>query len=256
MVRTDWVCKVPEVMANDKTGQPHRIVFPAERFKAANVGLFPADRKLADIPGYVDETDAAERLVGTWAGWSTPNDFLDPINGPGIMHCCTGNAARTLYYIWDSIVVPEGHRARINLLLNRVSPWLDLSSYLPYSGRVDLKIKKVTAVALRIPQWSRRDDVRCTVNGTPKPFKWSGNYLEVEGLSAGDAVTVMFPQVERRLWRMIGENIYHLMMKGDTVVEIDPQGELYPLYQRASYKQDLAPFKKKPRFACAQKIRW
>ncbi len=102
--------------------------------------MFPAERKLANTAGYVDETDAADRLAGTWAGWSTPNDFLDPVNGPGIMHCCTGNAARPLYYIWDSIVVPEGNLIRINLLLNRVSSWVDVFSHLPYAGRVDLKM--------------------------------------------------------------------------------------------------------------------
>ena len=57
----------------------------------------------------------------------------------------------------------------------------------------------------------------------------------MERLADGDAVTVTFPQSETRLFRMMGENIYHLTMKGDTVIEIDPEGELYPLYQRSRY---------------------
>ena len=256
MLRTDWVSKVPEVMANDKSGQSHRAVFPVTGRRAEDAGLFPAEHELSKTPGYVDETDAAERLVGTWAGWATANDFLDPVNGPGIMHCCTGNAARTLYTIWDSIVVREANSVRINLLLNRVSPWLDVDSHLPYEGRVDVRIKKATAIALRIPKWTRRDEVRCVVNGATRPARWAGNYVELDGLAEGDTVVISFPQSETRVFRMIGENIYHLTMRGDTVIEIDPQGELYPLYQRSHFRQSSAPLSRKKRFVSSETIRW
>ena len=172
------------------------------------------------------------------------------------MHCCTGNAARALFYVWDSIVVPEAGCVRINLLLNRASPWVDVDSHLPYEGRVCLHIKKAPTIALRIPQWTRREEVRCKVNDAPRAFQWAGNYIEIRGLTPGDTVCVTFPQFETQFFRMIGENIYRLTMRGDTVIEIDPEGELYPLYQRSAFRQKSAPLRKKTRFVTSETIRW
>ena len=39
-----------------------------------------------------------------------------------------------MYYAWDSIVTQSGNEVRVNLHLNRASPWLDVHSHLPYEG--------------------------------------------------------------------------------------------------------------------------
>ena len=79
------------------------------------------------------ESTEIERAIGSFAGWALPNDW-----GKASMHmCCTGNAGRTLYWIWDSILIRKDDRVKVNLLLNRASPWLDVDSYLPYQGKVE-----------------------------------------------------------------------------------------------------------------------
>ena len=60
------------------------------------------------------------------------------------MHCCTGNAAQTVYYLWKSMMQSDDERLRINLLLNRASTAADVYSYVPYEGRVDVKVKQAT----------------------------------------------------------------------------------------------------------------
>ena len=60
-----------------------------------------------------------------------------------IMQCCNGNSIRALYYLWEHILDYQDGRLRVNLLLNRPSPWADLHSHIPYQGQVDVKIKKV-----------------------------------------------------------------------------------------------------------------
>ena len=37
---------------------------------------------------WMDETDAVERAVGSWAGWAMPHDARHP----SLMQCCAGNA--------------------------------------------------------------------------------------------------------------------------------------------------------------------
>ena len=95
---------------------------------------------------------------------------------------------------------------------------------------MDLRIKKVEGIALRIPQWARRGDVRCTVNGASRQVRWSGNYIELSGLDGAD-----------RLGKQDSRS-------DDTIIEIDPKSELYPLCQRDFYRQPAAPLRRKTRF--------
>ena len=198
------------------------------------------------------ESTEIERAVGVFAGWSMPNDW-----GSAAMHyCCTGNAGRTLYWIWDSILTKEAGKIQVNLLLNRASPWLDVDSHLPYEGKVELKIKEAEEVAVRIPEWTDRQEVSCKVNGQAQEFAWSGNYVEVGDLKRGDRVSVEFPMREKTFFRVISGFPYKLTIKGNSVVEIDPKGKLHPLYLRDRYKQGKAPLKKVTRFVYRNTLLW
>jgi len=125
-------------------------------------------RKLEKRPVAFNETSekAAERSIGGFAGWPSAGDW-DPYDG-GIMNCCTGNAARAIYYVWENIIDYKKNQLRINLLLNRVSPWADIYSHIPYKGQVDIKIKKTCAsVAVRLPEWIEKgsQSVKCEIDG-------------------------------------------------------------------------------------------
>ena len=191
-------------------------------------------------------------MVGSWAGWATANDGRHL----ALMQCCIGNAGRSMYYVWDSIVTREGEGARVNLLLNRASRWVDVDSHLPYEGRVTLQVKEAERIAVRIPEWSERGEVRCKVNDREQAFSWSGSYMEVEGLEEGDRMEVEFPIRERSVYKEIGESPYEMTIKGNTVVGIDPPGSIYPLYEREHYRQGKAPLKTVSRFVSRDAILW
>ena len=55
-----------------------------------------------------------ERAVGSWAGWATANDGMYI----ALMQCCVGNAGRSMYYVWDSVLTREVDEVRVNLHLN------------------------------------------------------------------------------------------------------------------------------------------
>jgi len=60
----------------------------------------------------------AKRNLGGFAGWASGNEWA---LRTGIIHCCTRNSTRSLYYIWENIVECEGDEFQVNLLLNRAS---------------------------------------------------------------------------------------------------------------------------------------
>ena len=112
-----------------------------------------------------------------------------------------------MYYLWEHILSFEVGTLRVNLLFNRASAWCDIHSYIPYEGRVDLKIKKSCERTLvRMPEWiaGGSQQVSCEVNGRPRSIQWQGRYVEVGYAKPGDTITVKFPISERTVQETIG----------------------------------------------------
>ena len=194
-----------------------------------------------DTP-YPDTDNVLERSVGSFLGWMRANEgFVRERNEDGemkltrkgIMHCCTANGARTLYCVWDSIVQRcDDGSTTVNFLLNRASPWLDVASWLPVDGHVQLTIKDAPKVYVRMSEWVDLQAVTVTVNGEAADFSLDGPMVCLEGLAPGDVVDIRFPVLERTLHRVIGEIPFRLDMRGANVVAIEPRGITYPLFDR------------------------
>ncbi len=198
----------------------------------------------------------AERNIGAFAGWASANEWATLI---GIQQCCLGNSARALYYVLESIVQSQGNKLRVNLLLNRATPWVDLYSYIPYQGRVELKFKKPSAkVLVRAPEWIKSGNhaMGCQVNGTKRNCHWQGRYLDSGHAVPGDQFVVTFPIAERTVKETIGDVPYTLTIKGNTVTSIDPPGQIGALYNRAYFRQEEAPFRKVKRFLPEETFVW
>ena len=61
----------------------------------------PKPQKRGLIAFHETDDNVAERNLGAFAGWPSANDWT--MFG-GIQHCCTGNGARAIYYIWENIL--------------------------------------------------------------------------------------------------------------------------------------------------------
>lgn len=209
-------------------------------------------------PIFPNETSerVAERCLGGFGGWLSGSDWATRM---GLMHCCTGNATRTLYYIWEQMVEREEGTLRVNLLLNRASPWADVHSYLPYEGRVDLKVKQeCERLLIHAPEWVEENggQLQLRIGDQPRTVAWRGRYVDAGPARAGDLVTMTFPQREYLIKEQLGDNIYVLTMKGSTVVDIEPPGRHCPLFQRAHYRQNQARWRRVRRFVPEQRLHW
>ncbi|MFN8005667.1 MAG: glycoside hydrolase family 127 protein [Terriglobia bacterium] len=202
-----------------------------------------------------------ERNIGAFAGLSTGNDFnvYAPDHDSSIVHCCTGNSMRTLYYIWENMLGYDREALQIHLLMNRASAWADVYSHIPYQGRVDIKVKKpLKNIALRIPEWIRTSspEVSVLVNGQKSYSHWEGRYLHLGSMPPGKVISVTFPTPEKEVKETIGNVPYTLRLKGNTVVSIDPPGKNGPLYQRNYYLAQQAPLRKVERFVPEEFVVW
>ena len=198
----------------------------------------------------------AERNLGAFAGWATPNEWDLKW---GIQHCCTGNATRALYYIWEHILSVNEDGVSLHLLLNHASPAADIYSYIPSDGRVDLSMKQSSRqVRVRMPEWISDGDtqVACSVNDLPRAFTWEGRYLNLGAVNAGDRISVTFPITERTVREVIAGNPYTLTIKGNTVVAVDPPGTQCPTYQREHYRTGPVQWKQVTRFVTDEELYW
>jgi hypothetical protein len=150
------------------------------RFKAANKGVLPKqeihDRVL-------------ERTVGAF-GHVIGARYQSPM----MMHCCTGNCCQALYYAWDGIVRREGSdTVTINMWLNRRTPWVDVQSWQPHSGRLAVQNKGMAQISVRKPGWAARRNLRCQVNGSDVEPKWVANRMLFSGLKGNELITIECP---------------------------------------------------------------
>jgi hypothetical protein len=174
--------------------------------------------------------------------------------------CCSPWGNLGITYAWEGTLRYADGVARVNLLLNRASPWMDIDSYLPYEGKVVLRNKSAREALARIPLWVDKKAVGCRVGERVVRPEWFGDYLRVQGLRTGDVVTIEFPVAQRvERWTSPGPNlplakgtIYTVKFRGNTVVELSPP--LAPgswLYQNRpeKYKATVAPMKRMTRYA-------
>jgi hypothetical protein len=188
-----------------------------------------------------------ERNLGAFASHAGPNDW-DGRDYPGIAHCCTANGCKTLFWVWERLLTYDDGKLKVNLLMNRASPWADVDSYIPYKGRVDVKVKQPLQLSIRIPEWVTPDQAHCEIDGQDRKLSWDGRYAVVGNVDKGDIVKLTFPISERTDEVWIEKRPYKIVRKGNEVVSIDPPGEQFPLYQRDYYRSDKPRMREVTRF--------
>ena len=203
--------------------------------------------------------DLFTRTLGVYGGTALPTS----IPNLWVMHCCTGNATQGLYYAWEGALREQAGLAEVNLFLNRAGKLLDIDSFLPFEGRVQIRNHAARAVAVRIPYWARREALSIDVNGTPRASRRIGNRLLLEDLQPGDVVNLTFPLTKQVLTYTANANSpqeqeYTLTLRGSTVVDISPRDDSpdsYPLYLRDHLKAEQAPLKTAKRFVADQIVK-
>jgi hypothetical protein len=201
-------------------------------------------------PGQSSTKDVIRRALGTF-GCGGPTSIAGHV-----MLCCTGNGPRGIYYAWEGALRENGRNAEVNLLLNRAGRLLDVDSYLPYEGKVVLRNKSAERIAVRIPSWVGRRELRADVSGKEAALDWIGNRVIFAGLQPADVITLRFPVRETTARYTVNaqtdkQQVYTCTFRGSTLVDISPRDTSptsYPLYQREHLRADKAPLKKITRF--------
>lgn len=238
--------------------QPGSIGTPVPRESRAD-GVITAEATGSFNPLTIDHV--AERTIGSFAGWPSPNDLDGRPENCTFMNCCLANGSKGLWYAWKNILTHDQGRLRVNLLLNRASQWADVDSHIPYTGRVDVSMKETLSLEVRIPEWVQPEQVRCEVGGNPRSLTFDGRYAKPGEVKAGQKAVFSFPITERTVKTEFPGNLnqgrlYTMVIRGNDVVKMDPPGTSYPLYQRSHYRTGETLYRKAKRFVPDQEMNW
>ena len=221
------------------------------------------------LPGQETTDRVIERSVGAF-GHVIGARYLYP----RLMHCCTGNGVQGLYYAWEGILRRRGDTAEVNLWMNRRSPWADVWSWLPHEGKILIRNKATRRIAVRIPGWASRSQLRCRLNGVDVEPDWIANHAVFRGLTPGDELQLETPVVTEitrytlanlNHRRRRGPDQYECEFRGNTVISVgDPEAhpggqtlEWYRLFRREQMRAERTPMKEMPAYAHpGDTIRW
>ena len=127
------------------------------------------------------------------------------------------------------------------MAFSRDSPWLEVISHQPYKGKLELKIHNAKTVCVRIPDWVAADKISIYVNEERYPIDLIvSNYIKLQRLKRGDSVIIEYPLRILQTKEVVSGDTYRVRWRGDTVVSVDPSGEIYPIFQREWMEKENA----------------
>jgi hypothetical protein len=187
--------------------------------------------------------DIGRRILGAWAGWSSPNHILacrETLNAHwggtelknkvrALQNCCGGSGLHGLFILWKNAARFEAGTLSVNMHIDKRLPQAEIRCEQPYRGLLQIALKGDSGVRVRVPEFTSAAEMSVRVNGAdlPNAAPSFGNYLELQQLRAGDRIEVAYPLPVRtediavgnpgfRQWR------YRATWKGDTVVRMEP----------------------------------
>jgi len=184
--------------------------------------------------------------TGMWGRVTAEGTMSSPLP------CCSSRGVRGMYIAWHHTVTKKPEGVFVNLAFNRDSPWLEVVSYLPYQGRIDLNIHDAPRVFVRIPDWATQEQVKVERAGRPLAIAgWQNNFAILDGLKPGEKVTLRFPIHDRdsvEQFRLTPDQPpvqFKVRWRGYTVLSVSPNGK----YNRTSMDTSEVPMRKVKSYA-------
>ncbi|MCC7362161.1 MAG: hypothetical protein IT317_21940 [Anaerolineales bacterium] len=184
--------------------------------------------------------DVGRRIVGAWAGWSSPNHILayhETLNFHWadeelrdkvrvLQNCCGGSGVHGLFTLWKNAARFEAGTLSVHMHLDKLLPQAEIRCEQPYRGRLRISLKTDAAVRVRIPEFTRAAELRVTVNDQAVTPALSGIYLELGPRRAGDQIVLNYPLPVTTEDIAVGNPgyrqwPYRITWKGDTVLRVE-----------------------------------
>lgn len=198
----------------------------------------------------------ASGLAGAFESYADPNTLIAIENGM-IEGCCISGGIRGLFLAYQNAIHETSTEIRVNLLLSGASPSLEVASYMPFEGRIDLHPTTAKIIAVRCPPWLDANSVR--IEGPASLVRSAEpktGYLRLAGARQDSTIVLRFAQPQQEKTHVVAGRTYRALWRGDTVLAMDPPGRPYPIFQRNSLRATKAPLTRQDVAYRTPAIRW
>jgi hypothetical protein len=202
--------------------------------------------------------DASVRrgLRGCFESYADPNTLLAVEKGD-VEGCCINGGMRGLFLAYQNAITESPGEVRVNLLLSAGTPSIEVVSFLPYEGRLELYPATSRPILLRCPGWLRPE--RVSIESEPATrtvSKSEAGRLRISGAKPGSHIVLRFEQPEEQRTHWVGGKAYRARWRGDTIVEMLPGGGTYPIFRRSSLDRERAPLQLREPSYCVPRVHW
>ncbi len=193
-------------------------------------------------PGIDDRV--LDMMCGGFECAAYPNRLLTWV---GVEGCCIGGGLRALYLAWRGSIRDDADETYIHTAFSRITPFIQVIGHEPWQGRMDVRAYAPRRVHLRVPGYAALDQVQTLIDDQAVTVTWNGRYVTFE-LAAGQIATRLYSLPESSRTYTIADQTYQGRWRGNTMLEIQPAGEGYPIYQRQALLNEDA--------LCAPDLPW
>ena len=193
-------------------------------------------------PGIDDRV--LDMMCGGFECAAYPNRLLTWV---GVEGCCIGGGLRALYLAWRGSIRDDSDETYVHMNFSRITPFIQVIGHEPWQGRMDVRAYAPRRVHLRVPGYAALDQVQTLIDGQAVTVTWNGRYVTFE-LAAGQIATRLYSLPESSRTYTIADQTYQGRWRGNTMLEIQPAGEGYPIYQRQALLNEDA--------LCAPDLPW
>ena len=173
-------------------------------------------------------TNAAERAIGGFA-FTLPNDLVDA-NYPHLAVDLVEGGMHALVDAWNHTTDVAFKGLTVHLLFSRKHPSIEVRSYLPQKGRLEIVVYRQCPLRVRIPTSVERNSLRIIAAGNAVERRFEGTYAIIPPQESGTQITLTFPLSKKQTTETIGDVEYQQEWIGDTLRSMNPLGTNAPLY--------------------------
>jgi hypothetical protein len=177
-------------------------------------------------------------LLGGFECAAHPNSLLP---WDGVEACCIGGGMRALYLVWRAAIADTEQETRVHLGFSRSTPHVEVIGHEPWAGRLEVHVRSPRRLLVRIPAYALPSEISTRIDGTTVSAARRGCYVVFEHLRPGQHVTIEYPLHRRSQTYEIAGRAYKADWLGNTLIEIQPPGERYPIYRRRDLVQREPP---------------
>ena len=205
---------------------------------------------------HIQDAATARGLRGAFESYAAPNTLI-ALENETIEGCCINGGIRCLFLAYQNAIHETDDAIRINLLISHATTGIRVLRFLPHQGRLEIYPRCSKVIWVRCPEWLGLKDLK--VDG-PVGLSYLAesetHSLRLTGARPGSRIVLTLPQREETTSYVVAGRQYHVQWKGDTVLNLTPPGNPYPLYQGSASLRRKALFEPSDETYRQPKVQW